>query len=49
MSANWIGYVDTTIAYYTSYNPSELSDERWAEVYKQIVDLRIQEAKTNRT
>jgi len=41
-----MGYVDTCIAFYTSYDPSKLSDERWAEVFKQIEDIRLNEAKT---
>jgi hypothetical protein len=47
MASNWIGYVDTIISYYTSYDPATLSDTRWAEVYKQIEDIRIKEAKAN--
>lgn len=43
MASNYIGYIDTSIAYYTSYDPSTLSDERWAEVWAQLEDIRKQE------
>jgi hypothetical protein len=42
-----MGYIDTTIAFYTSYDPSTLSDERWAQVWKQIEDIRQKEAERN--
>ena len=43
-TANWIGYLDTLMAYYLGINISSLSDERWAEVYAQLQHIRKQEA-----
>ena len=38
--------MDTMFAYYLpNVDPSSLTDERWAEMYKQLADIRIQEAK----
>jgi hypothetical protein len=39
--------MDTNIAYYTSYDPERLTDERWAEVWMQILEIREAEAKAN--
>ena len=39
-----MGYIDTMFAYYLpGVDTSSLSDERWAEMYKQLADIRQQE------
>lgn len=45
MRVNWIGYVDTLLEYYLHIDPSGLSDEQWAEKFKQLSDIREREAK----
>jgi len=43
-----MGYVETQFAYHLpGVDTSLLSDERWAEMYKQLADIRIAEAKVN--
>jgi hypothetical protein len=40
--------VETEFAYYLpGVDASKLSDERWAEMYKQLADIRTREAKAN--
>ena len=41
---NWVRYIDTLIGYYTSINPKKLSDEEWAQTFKQIMNIRKEEA-----
>lgn len=43
MQVNWIGYVNTMLEYYLHINPNELSDEEWAEKFKQLSDIRMRE------
>lgn len=45
MRANWIGYVNTMLEYYLHIDPARLSDEEWAEKFKQLGNIREQEAK----
>lgn len=40
--------MDTLIAYHTSYIPDNLTDARWAEVFRQIEDIRKKEAEQNK-
>lgn len=47
MQANWIGYVNTMLEYYLHVRPEELSDEEWAEKFKQLGDIREREVKGN--
>jgi len=43
-----MGYVETQFAYYLpNVDTSSLSDHRWAEMYKQLAEIRQREAKTN--
>jgi len=44
MKHNWIGYIDTMFAYYLpSVDTSSLDDLRWAEMFKQLMDIRKKE------
>ena len=43
---NFVGYVDTMLEYYLHIDPSELTDEEWAEKFKQLADIRKREVKT---
>ena len=46
--ANPIGYIDTQLAYYLpGIDVASLSDERWAEMYVQLADIRKQESERN--
>ena len=42
---NFVGYVDTMLEYYLHIDPSELTDEEWAEKFKQLADIRKREGK----
>jgi hypothetical protein len=45
IESNIVSYIDTMFAYYLpSVNTSSLSDTRWAEMYKQLLDIRKKEA-----
>jgi hypothetical protein len=45
IESNVVSYIDTMYAYYLpSVNTSSLSDTRWAEMYKQLLDIRTKEA-----
>ena len=46
--ANWVGYIDTLMAYHLGIDTSTLSDARWAESYAQLVHISKQEAKAIR-
>lgn len=43
MQDNWIGYIDTLLQYYLSLDPSQLSDEEWAQKFAQLNDIRQKE------
>ena len=42
---NFVGYVDTMLEYYLHVDPSKLTDEEWAEKFKQLADIRKREGK----
>ena len=42
---NFVGNVDTMLEYYLHIDPSELTDEEWAEKFKQLADIRKREGK----
>ncbi|MBO7287357.1 MAG: hypothetical protein J6U85_03915 [Bacteroidales bacterium] len=42
-----LSYVDTMLEYYLHIDPSELTDEEWAEKFKQLADIRKREVKTS--
>ena len=41
---NMVGYIDTMLEYYLHIDPSTLSDDDWAEKFKQLGDIRRREA-----
>jgi hypothetical protein len=44
MESNWIGYIDTLFSYYLpGVDVSSLSDKRWVEMYKQLMNIRKME------
>lgn len=45
--SNWIGYMDTVMQYYLCIDPTQLSDEEWAEKYEQLKEIREKEAKAS--
>jgi len=46
MKANWVGYINTLMGYHLHLDPDTLTDERWAEAFNQLVDIRKKEAGT---
>ncbi|MCY4418877.1 MAG: hypothetical protein OXB93_03410 [Cytophagales bacterium] len=43
MEENWIGYIDSLLAYHLGIQAQELSDRVWAEKFKQLMDIRNKE------
>lgn len=43
MEHNMVGYIDTMLEYYLHIDPGVLSDEEWAEKFKQLGDIRRRE------
>ena len=44
MENNWIGYVNTMLQYHLHIaEPDSLTDEEWAEKFKQLEDIRKRE------
>ncbi len=41
---NMVGYIDPMPEYYLHIDPSKLSDDEWAEKFKQLDDIRCREA-----
>ena len=39
-----VGDIDTMLEYYLHIDPSTLSDDEWAEKFKQLGDIRRREA-----
>ena len=38
-TTNWIGYIDTLLAYYLGKETAEMTDESWATTYAQFLDI----------
>ena len=44
MQYNKIGYINTLMRYHLHINPDELSDEQWAQTFKQLAEIRKTES-----
>lgn len=43
MKRNPVGYIDTLLRYYLGIDPDTLDDQRWAETFMQLADIRKRE------
>lgn len=43
MSKNPIAYINTMLQYYLHIDPDTLDDQRWAEKFMQLADIRKRE------
>ena len=43
---DWIGYADKLMRYHLHIDTDTLSDEKWAQTFKHLVDIRKQEMKS---
>ena len=43
MKRNPVAYIDTMLRYYLHIDPDTLDDQRWAETFMQLADIRKRE------